>query len=89
MYSNFDKYINSGVKIHLTEFGVQTGPIEGGYRQGEWTEEKIAEYFVQVRAVAFSHPAVETFNQWGMGPEKNRWTGNGLLNDDYSPTPDI
>jgi endo-1,4-beta-xylanase len=87
MYQYFDKYLNSGVKIHITEFGIQTGAIEGGYRQGKWTDENIAEYFVQVRAVAFSHPAVEAFNQWGMGPEDNRWTSNLLLNKDYSPKP--
>jgi GH35 family endo-1,4-beta-xylanase len=87
MYRNFDMYLHSGIKIHITEFGVQTGSIEGGYVQGDWTDENIAKYFVQVRAVAFSHPAVEAFNQWGIGPEQNRWTANLLLNDDYSPKP--
>jgi endo-1,4-beta-xylanase len=87
MYRNFDKYLASGLKLHITEFGIEAGAIEGDYRKGDWTDENIAEYFVQVRTVAFSHPAVEAFNQWGMGPEKNRWTGNLLVCDDYSPKP--
>ncbi len=87
MYRNFDKYLQSGLKLHITEFGIETGAIQSEYRKGDWTDENIAEYFVQVRTVAFSHPAVEAFNQWGMGPEKNRWTANLLLGDDYSPKP--
>ena len=62
MYREFDKYLGSGIKLHLTEFGIDYGAIEGDYRRGEWTEGNKAEYFVQVWAVAFSHPAVEAFN---------------------------
>ncbi|MHB8898407.1 MAG: endo-1,4-beta-xylanase [Thermoguttaceae bacterium] len=87
MYENFDKYLGSEVKIHLTEYGIDSGQIEGTYRQGTWTEETKAECFVQVRAVAFSHPAVESINHWDMGPGVRSRTYNAMLNDDLSPKP--
>ena len=87
MYQNFDRYLGSGVKIHLTEYGIDSGQIEGSYRQGTWTEETKAECFVQVRAVAFSHPAVESLNHWDMGPGIRSRTYNAMLNDDLSPKP--
>lgn len=87
MYQNFDKYLGSGVKIHLTEYGIDSGQIEGSYRQGTWTEEMKAECFVQVRAVAFSHPAVESINHWDMGPGVRSRTYNAMLNEDFSPKP--
>jgi endo-1,4-beta-xylanase len=87
MYKNFDKYLDSGIKIHVSEFGIMKGHIEGGYREGEWTEQNKAEYFVQARVVAFSHPAVEAFNHWTMGPGEGTWAANALLNDDCTPKP--
>lgn len=85
MYENFDKYLGSGVEIHLTEYGIDSGEIEGTYRQGTWSEEAKAECFVQVRAVAFSHPAVAGINHWDMGPGIRSRTYNALLNDDLLP----
>ena len=86
MYANFDKYLDSGVKIHISEFGINSGEIEGGYRKGVWTDELKAEYFVEAYACAFSHPAVEAINNWEIGPGTKIFMNfNALLNDDFSP----
>src|SRR5438309_12062005 len=36
---------------------------------------------------AFSHPAVEAFNYFGVGPDVNRYTGNNLFLDGGILTP--
>jgi hypothetical protein len=88
MYTAFDPYIGSDVKIHVTEFGLFPGDIEGNYRTGTWDDRSLAEYFVQVYVVCFSHPAVETFNHWGIGPEDiSRFKTNLIINEDYTPRP--
>lgn len=87
MYANFDPYVGSGVMLHLSEYGIDSGEIEGTYRSGSWDEARKAECFVQVFAVAFSHPAVEAINHWDMGPGVRSRTYNALLEDDCSPKP--
>lgn len=87
MYANFDPYRDSGVMLHLSEYGIDSGEIEGTYRSGTWDEARKAECFVQVYAVAFSHPAVEAINHWDMGPGIRSRTYNAMLEDDGSPKP--
>jgi endo-1,4-beta-xylanase len=82
MYETYDPYLNSGIKIHVTEFGIILGEITGDYRTGPWTEDKLAEYFVQALAVAFSHKAVRTFNFWS---NYEKFTGNTLFTEDGKP----
>ena len=77
----FDQYKDSNIKIHITEFGIIKGEIEGGYRSGQWTDAKLAEYFVQVAVASFSHPAVRVFNLWA-----NYETGNQLFSEGGEPT---
>lgn len=87
MVANFDPYLGSGVMLHLSEYGIDSGTIEGSYRSGTWNEDLKAECFVQVFAVAFSHPAVEAINHWDMGPGVRSRTYNAMLEDDGSPKP--
>ena len=87
MYANFDPYLDSGVMLHLSEYGIDSGEIEGSYRSGTWDEARKAECFVQVFAVAFSHPAVEAINHWDMGPGVRSRTYNAMLEDDFSAKP--
>lgn len=79
----FDQYKGSNVKIHITEFGIIKGEIEGGYRSGQWTDAKLAEYFVQVAVASFSHPAVRVFNLWA---NYEKFTGNQLFSEGGEPT---
>ena len=83
MIDTFDQYKNSKVKIHITEFGIIKGEIEGGYRSGQWTDAKLAEYFVQVAATSFSHPAVRVLNLWA---NYEKFTGNQLFSEGGEPT---
>ena len=79
----FDQYKDSNIKIHITEFGIIKGEIEGGYRSGQWTDAKLAEYFVQVAVASFSHPAVRVFNLWA---NYEKFTGNQLFSEGGEPT---
>lgn len=82
MYETFDPYLDSGIKIHLTEFGIILGDITGTYRSGPWTEDLLAEYFVQALATAFSHESVRTFNLWS---NYEKFTGNPLFTEEGEP----
>jgi hypothetical protein len=82
MYDTYDPYLDTGIKIHVTEFGIILGEITGEYRSGEWDEEKLEEYFVQAMATAFSHKAVRVFNLWS---NYEKFTGNLLFTEDGEP----
>lgn len=82
MYETFDPYLDSGIKIHLTEFGIILGDITGTYRSGPWTEDLLAEYFVQALATAFSHESIRTFNPWS---NYEKFTGNPLFTEEGEP----
>jgi hypothetical protein len=92
IYQTFDPYTNSGVFLHMTEFGIikdEAGDtsLQGTAKTGNWTDALLAEYFVQTFVTAFSHPAVEAFNHFGVGPDINRYTGNNLFLDGGILTP--
>lgn len=82
MYATYDPYLDSDVKIHVTEFGIIRGEITGDYRSGAWDEDKLAAYFVQALATAFSHKAVRAFNLWS---NYEKFTGNPLFTADGEP----
>jgi endo-1,4-beta-xylanase len=82
MYQTYNPYLDSDIKIHVTEFGIIKGEMQGSYRVGEWDEENLAEYFVQAAATAFSHPAVRVFNFWS---NYDKFTGNRLFTDVGEP----
>ena len=83
MFDTFDQYKGSGVKVHVTEFGIIEGGIEGNYRSGDWDDATLAEYFVQVAVTAFSHPSVRVLNLWA---NYDKFTGNRLFGEDGKPT---
>lgn len=81
MYKLFDPFTGSGVKVQIAEFGIMDEPIQGA-RSGNWTDDLRAQYFISAMATAFSHPASEGFNAWGIGPDTNRWNANYMINQD-------
>ncbi|MDA7976892.1 MAG: endo-1,4-beta-xylanase, partial [Pirellulales bacterium] len=83
MFDTFEQYKGSGVKVHVTEFGIIEGGIEGNYRSGDWDGATLAEYFVQVAVTAFSHPSVRVLNLWA---NYDKFTGNRLFGEDGKPT---
>ena len=83
IYEAFDAFQKMGVRIRLTEFGVSPyGPIIGPVRRGEWTPELQAEYYRLVFLTAFSHPAVDAINLWGIEP-RTWMRGAGLLDEQF------
>jgi len=92
IYQTYDPYTNSGVFLHITEFGIirdEAGDasFQGTAKTGTWTDATLAQYFVQTMATCFSHPAVEAYNHFGVGPDINRYTGNNLFVDGGGFTP--
>ncbi|HEX9295558.1 MAG TPA: endo-1,4-beta-xylanase [Polyangiaceae bacterium] len=84
IYQTYNSYIDSGVFLHITEFGIireENGDasFQGTAKTGTWTDVTLADYFVQTMATCFSHPAVEAYNHFGVGPDVNRYTGNNLF----------
>ncbi len=86
MYETYDPYLDSGVRVHVTEFGIILGEITGDYRSGAWDEEKLAEYFVQAMATAYSHQAVRAFNLWS---NYDKFTGNPLFTEEGKPNDEV
>jgi GH35 family endo-1,4-beta-xylanase len=87
LYKLFDLFAREGVRIYVTEFGVETGSsIVGPVRSGTWTDELQAEYYALVFETCFSHPAVDGINFWGIGPHTFVKRA-GLLDENYEPKP--
>jgi len=84
----FNKYLDSKVKIQLTEldFPCPGTMNAGSYRTGTMTENLKAICYVQYLATAFSHPSVEATNFWGFGPG-GYMPGSGFVDGSYNPLP--
>jgi len=87
VYEAIDAFADAGVKVRITEFGQPLGgAFEGDVREGRWTPQTQADYYVRMFTLAYSHPAVEAINLFGFG--HNTWMrGSGLFDDDNQPTP--
>lgn len=84
-----DLYSDLGVPIHITELHQPAWDqeIEGGWRQGTWTEEAQAEFIEQLYRQCFGHPSVVSINYWGLS-DRNIWIeGAGLVDAEYQPKP--
>ncbi|MEI6877396.1 MAG: endo-1,4-beta-xylanase, partial [Spirochaetota bacterium] len=89
MYEILDAFQKEGVRVHVTEFSLPIpSPILGPSRRGTWTPALQAEFYRWFFTVLFSHPAVDSVNLWGIGPEV--WQkGSGLLDEKYQPKPNF
>lgn len=88
IYHGFNPWLNSGLKVHVTEFGLLPGKIEGDVREGTWDEELAAEYFVSTVTTVFSHEVARAMNFWGCGPyEKLSFPVVRMVRTDGSFTP--
>jgi len=87
IWKTFDLYASLGLTIHITEFTPQSSgvPITGGWRTGNWTPEAQAEFTEQMLRLSFGHPAVASFNFWGLS-DRNSWLDKGgLVDENYHP----
>jgi len=89
VWSTLDKYSEFGLPLHITEFTPATSgkEITGGWREGVWTEETQAEFAEQMYRLCFGHPAVVSFNWWGLSDRYSWMPDGGLLDENYRPKP--
>lgn len=87
MYELFDRFAAKGIRVHITETGINhSGKITGDVLEGVWDEDLQAEYIVHFLKICYSHPNVDVVNFWGFGPRT--WQKNiGLLRKDFSKRP--
>lgn len=89
VWETFDRLAELGLPLHITEFHPQSGnkEITGGWRSGAWTEENQADFAEQMYRLAFGHPAVVSFNFWGLS-DRNSWLPKGgLIDEEYRLKP--
>lgn len=87
VYEAIDAFADQGVKVRITEFGQPLGgAFEGETRDGRWTPQTQADYYVRMFTLAYSHPAVEAVNLFGLS--HHTWMrGAGLFDEHNQPTP--
>ena len=85
----FDRLAEFGLPLHITEFHAQSGgkPITGGWREGLWDRQAQADFTEQMLTLAFGHPAMASFNFWGLSDRDSWQPGGGLLDEEFEPKP--
>ena len=89
VWDTLDLYAELGCPIHITELHQPAWDhaIEGGWREGMWTQEAQAEYMEQLYRQFYGHPAVASINYWGFS-DRHIWvSGGGLIDEEYRPKP--
>lgn len=85
--SVLDSYAQLGLPIHITEFHPLSRDenITGGWIKGNWNETAQADFAEMMYTLAFSHPAVVSFTNWGL-TDKYIWRdGAGYYDENYEP----
>ena len=72
----FDHFHAKGLKIHITEYDIQTDSEE---LHADWTRDFLI--------LAYSHPAVENFTFWGFWDGRHWLPSGGLYRRDWTPKP--
>jgi GH35 family endo-1,4-beta-xylanase len=89
MWETLEYYRSLNVPMHITELHQPSWdkPIEGGYREGNWSPERQAEFMEQIYRLCFGHPGVASINYWGLS-DRNIWIKSaGLIDEEYQPKP--
>jgi endo-1,4-beta-xylanase len=89
LWETVEMYAALDLPIHITELHQPSWEqeIEGGWKQGTWTEDTQAEYMAQLYTLCFGHPSVVSINHWGLS-DRNIWIpGGGLIDTEYHPKP--
>ena len=89
VWDTLELYSQLGLPIHFSEYHPHSlgAPIEGGYRDGNWTPETQAAYGEQMFTLAFGHPSVASFCWWEFTELDTYIKGSAILNKDLSPKP--
>lgn len=89
VWNTFDLYSKYGHHIHITEYTPQSSgkEITGGWRKGTWTLDAQRDFAEQFLRLCFGHPAVVSFNWWGLSDRQIWLPGGGLIDEEYRPKP--
>jgi GH35 family endo-1,4-beta-xylanase len=89
VWDTLEMYAGLGIPIHVTEIHQPCSEraIQGGWREGTWSEKAQTEYVAQLYRLFFGHPSVVSINYWGFS-ERTIWLkGGGLVDEEYRPKP--
>ncbi len=87
LWDTLEMYADLNLHVHITELHQPSSgeEIEGGWRQGSWTQEAQAEFVADLYRLCFGHPSVVSINYWGLS-DRNIWIpGAGLVDEEYRP----
>jgi endo-1,4-beta-xylanase len=89
MWDTLDMYSQLEIPIHITELHQPSWnqQIEGGFREGTWSQETQAEFMEQIYRQCFGHPAVVSINYWGLSDRQIWIEQAGLIDEAYQPKP--
>lgn len=89
IFSNLDKLASTGLRVHLTEVTHPSSgaPITGGFVNGNWDEQKQAEFYRYLMTLAFSHPNVDAITFWAFWDGSSWLQGGGIVRKDWTPKP--
>jgi len=89
LWDTLEMYAALDLPVHITELHQPSSgeAIEGGWREGCWTQEAQAEFVADLYRLCFGHPSVVSINYWGLS-DRNIWiAGAGLVDEEYRPKP--
>ncbi len=89
LWDTLEMYRALDLPVHITELHQPSSgeEIEGGWRQGSWTQEAQAEFVSDLYRLCFGHPSVVSINYWGLS-DRNIWiSGAGLVDEEFRPKP--
>ena len=89
IFDTLDLLAEVGVDLHITEFTFRSNgePIRGGSVEGNWDEQKHAEFYDMFYRYCFSHPRVKAITMWAMWDGSSWQRNGGVVRQDLTPKP--
>lgn len=89
LWDTLEMYQALEIPIHITELHQPSWdqPVEGGFREGNWSPQAQADFMEQIYRLCFGHPAVVSINYWGLSDRGSWIEGGGLIDAEYRPKP--
>jgi endo-1,4-beta-xylanase len=89
IWDTLEMYRTLEIPIHITELHQPSWDqkIEGGFRDGNWSQAHQAEFIEQIYRLCFGHPAVVSINYWGLSDRRIWINSAGLIDEEYRPKP--
>ena len=89
MWDTLEMYCELEIPIHITELHQPSWdqPIEGGFKDGNWSPQAQADFMEQIYRQCYGHPSVVSINYWGLSDRQSWIKGGGLIDEEYRPKP--